>query len=91
MNGILLIGAGESITAGVEPDVHVAWDRLREQLKQVGNELDSLFDTYSGRVALSSVAVELGVTAGGEVGIIVSKAKVEVGTRITLTFTRLKT
>jgi len=39
-------------------------------------------------VTLDSVALELDLSASGEVGIIVSKATATVGTKITLTFTR---
>ena len=90
MSDILLI------TPESEKDERVSWDKIRTQLKEIGGELEDAFGASSiafggpAPIALDSVAIELGVTASGEVGIILSKAKVEVGTRITLTFTRPK-
>ena len=84
------------MTPQSEKDERVSWASVRTQLKEIGGELEDVFGASSGAwggsapIALDSVAIELGVTASGEVGIIVSKAKVEVGTRITLTFTRPK-
>jgi|BarGraIncu01121A_1022015.scaffolds.fasta_scaffold306938_1 Trypsin-co-occurring domain 1 len=94
MSDILLIGSGQRIgdmsMAAGERDVNIAWDKIREQLKDIGGELQGLFSGHTSGATLDSVAIELGVTASGQVGIIVAKATVEVGTKITLTFTRPK-
>lgn len=89
---VLLIGSGSvgRMEAEAGPDVHIPWDTIRRQLAEIGQELGDLFDAYSGQMTPDSIAVELGVTAGGEVGIIISKASIQVGTSITLTFTRAK-
>lgn len=94
MSDVLLIGSGRPIgefgMAAGERDLSIAWDTIRRQLKDIGGELQGLFDVHSNGATLDSVAIELGVTASGQVGIIVAKATVEVGTKITLTFTRPK-
>jgi Trypsin-co-occurring domain 1 len=94
MSDVLLIGSGQRIgdfsMAAAERDVSIAWDRIREQLNDIHVELQGLFGAHTSGATLDSVAIELGVTASGQVGIIVAKATVEVGTKITLTFTRPK-
>jgi hypothetical protein len=95
MGEVLLIGSGletgleAGVTARAKGDIRVPWGKLREGLAEVGRELGpTLFSAWGDRDGPNSVSIELGVTATGEVGIIVSKVSVSVGTSITLTFDR---
>ena len=92
MSDVLLIGSGQPVgafdMAAREPDVRIAWDEIRKQLEGIGGELGGIFEAPAIGATLDTVTIELGVTASGQVGIIVAKATVEVGTKITLTFTR---
>jgi hypothetical protein len=89
MTEVLLIGATRSSDIAddiVGADVRVPWSRLRDQIVDVGREMGDLVGALAGSAGLESVAVELGISGTGEVGIIVSKASVTVGSSVTLTF-----
>ena len=94
MGSVLLIGSGaerlgEGGALGARGDIQVPWEKLREGIAEVGHELGpNLFAAWGDSDGPSSVSIELGVTATGEVGIIVSKVSVSVGTSVTLTFNR---
>jgi hypothetical protein len=60
--------------------------KLREQIETIRDGLSGLFSGPAGSLPLSSIAVELGITASGDVGFIVAKASVELSGKITVTF-----
>ena len=63
------------------------WDALRGHIAEVAKELGDVFALWPDG-GPDTVSVDLAVTATGEVGIVVAKATVSVGTSVTLTFTR---
>jgi len=58
MSDILLIGSGQRIgdmsMAAGERDVNIAWDKIREQLKDIGGELQGLFSGHTSGATLDS-------------------------------------
>jgi len=89
---LVLIGSGRSasdigMSSGPQ-DRTMDWKHIYSQLDDIRNQLNGLFQAPAVGAELDSVAIEFGVTASGEVGIIVAKTTVEVGTKITMTFRR---
>jgi Trypsin-co-occurring domain 1 len=82
-----LIGVDESELRAAATEARVDPKRIREQLEQIRDDLAPMMNGGATGIPLKSVAVELGITVGGEVGFIV-KATIEVGATITLTFER---
>jgi hypothetical protein len=96
MGQVLLIGVGDSGSSSIAPGevgsgVYVQWETIREQIDGIARELRGLFDVESDGAVLDTVAVQLGVTSSGEVGIIVSGATLAATPSITLTFARQTT
>jgi len=85
-----LIGAAEAGTTigadGVTEKVDPA--RITAQLQEIRDALAPVMSAPDSGMPLKSVEIELGVTASGEVGFIVSKAALEVSATITFTFER---
>ncbi|HEX8939208.1 MAG TPA: hypothetical protein VF763_03510 [Candidatus Limnocylindrales bacterium] len=91
MASVLLIGSGAGADVATESteDIAVNWSKIREKLSEAKSELKYLLDDGQDSL-LQSIAFEFGVSATGELGIIVSKASVTVGTKVTLTLERTR-
>ena len=86
MADLVLIGATDDFAVDSLPKVNV--DDIRRQLESIRDSFEPLMPGQGTGFALNEISVELGITAGGEVGFIVAKSTVELSASISLTFSR---